>query len=149
MCATWPCRGRGGSATLGLTAQRHARYKKGHGCSRQRCAGLRLADRVTTAHGVHLASLHTPKQYGAVEQAVGRMVAQPEGASLPGPSAPRRSSGKQSAIVGAGQRVETSAGLRKVPLRMPKQYGAVDHATGAMAAQREGTYVAASGQRKR
>ena len=42
---------------------------------RQCCAGLRVAEGVVTAHGVHLAFLHTPKQYGAVEQAMGRMVA--------------------------------------------------------------------------
>ncbi len=41
---------------------------------RQCCAGLRVAEGVVTAHGVHLASLHTPKQYGTVEQAMGRMV---------------------------------------------------------------------------
>ena len=60
-----------------LSAQRLARYKMGRGCCRQCCAGLGVAERVVTAHGVHLASLHTPKQYGAVEQAMGRMVAQP------------------------------------------------------------------------
>ncbi len=38
-------------------------------------AGLRVAERGVTAHGVHLAFCHTPKQYGAVEQAMGRMVA--------------------------------------------------------------------------
>ncbi len=52
---------------------------KGLGCRRQCCVGLRVAERVETAHGVHLASLHTPKQYGAVEQAMGRIVAQPSG----------------------------------------------------------------------
>ena len=87
-----PCQGRHGSATLGLTASRHGRMHKRLGCCRQCCVGLGVAKRVVTAHGVHLASLHAPKQYGAVEQAMGRMVAQPLGSSLPGPSAPRRSS---------------------------------------------------------
>ena len=78
--AVWrrgPYHGCDGSATLGLTAQRHARYKMGLGCCRQCCAGLGVAERVVTAHGVHLASVHTPLQYGAVEQAMGRMVALP------------------------------------------------------------------------
>ena len=73
-----PCHGRHISATLGLTASRHGRMHKGLGCCRQCCVGLQVAERVVTAHEVHLgASLHTPKQYGAVEQAMGRMVAQP------------------------------------------------------------------------
>ncbi len=50
---------------------------RGLGCCRQCCAGLRVAERVVTAHGVHLASLHALKQYGTVAQAMGRMVAQP------------------------------------------------------------------------
>ena len=50
---------------------------KGLGCCMQCCAGVRVAERVVTAHGVHLASLHALKQYGTVEQAMGRMVAQP------------------------------------------------------------------------
>ena len=62
---------------LGLEASRHGRMHTGLGCCMQCCAGLRVAERVLTAHGVHLASLHTPKQYGTVEQAMGRMVAQP------------------------------------------------------------------------
>ena len=72
-----PCHGRHGSAILGLTASRHGRMHKGLGCCRKRRESLRVEERVVTAHGVHLASLHTPKQYGAAEQAMGRMVAQP------------------------------------------------------------------------
>ena len=50
---------------------------KGLGCCMQCCAGVRVAESVVTANGVHWVSLHTIKQFGAVEQAMGRMVAQP------------------------------------------------------------------------
>ena len=39
--------------------------------------GLRVEERGVTARGLHVASIHATKQYGAVEQAMGRMVAQP------------------------------------------------------------------------
>jgi hypothetical protein len=100
-----------------LKASRHGRMHKGLGCCmHQCCAGLRVAEMVVTAHGVHLAFLHTPKQYGTGEQAMGRMVASATLGLKPARAIGRRHDGLRGCRLqpsgGGGGSVETAPGLR-------------------------------------